>query len=630
MYQLRRPPFSRRLILAVGLLCLFATPLAAQSYIPPIGIPAPDFGIEEKWQDFYSRPNPWNQETEGWYFINQYHENASDNNTYGTPGNPRRTLPATIPAGSVVEIHGDYDFAPTGYDVVQTEGTKEQPVFIIGGEQPRVLRKWVFKSSYTIVENIEFTERGKITVVFPTHHLSIRHNALHNMPGKIGGYGKSDTERIHHIVIYKNQIHSQEGWDANPEIDLDNHGIKLSPYAEDVWVLENLAYNNGGSFIQVGDWNNPADNQKVRRFYIGRNTAYANRQSPIGLKQTSDVIISENHLFNNYAVQTNAAGQSGIVFQYGTGNVWIINNRIHSSNSGITAGSNSGGIGENQYIIGNLIYDIRVKEGYDYNTASAWAPAAIMMAGGKNRYIINNTIFDADGGIHCPGGGKMVISGNIVHTVNKGYHVFIENGNTAAASTLQNNILFQGSGAIKIRWGSRSELTVAEFETQFSDRGKDNLENDPAFADTAAADFRLSNNSPAIDSGRLSEVYQIFYDLYGLDISSDINGMQRPHGNGWDIGACEFNQVSGVADAQTSGGILRDMRLYPNPAASHIRFDLNGTAQSYRIIDLLGRVVRAQDRPAGTQISLRGLPAGIYFLEVRSDRAVRRMRFIKR
>ncbi len=536
---------SLKALASLTLMLVICHNAAAQAYEPPVGIPAPEFGINEQITDYYSRPSPWSQEVANWYFIDQYHPNTSNSNTFGTPENPRTTIPDPIPAGSVVEINGVYDYAPTGYDLITANGTQEAPVFIIGNNLTVVMRKWVLKSAYTIVENIEFTDFGKITIAYPSHHVSIRNNNLHHIAGKIGGSGISEAERNYHIVIYNNQIHSQDGWDQNPDIDLDNHGIKFGRYVEDVWILDNLAYNNGGSFIQVGDWNSPANNQLARRYYIGRNTAYANRQSSIGIKQSSDVIISENHLYNNQSIQTNAAGQSGIVFQYGPERLWIINNQIHNSNAGITSGSNSGGTGQNQYIVGNLIYNIHTPVDYAYNPDSAWSPAAIGLAGGVNRHLVNNTIYDIDAGINCPGSGSLQITGNIISNVTKANHIFVESGSTASASSVYNNLLYQDGLDSRIRWANSSVVNIAVFEASNPTQSGDNLELDPLFVNPVNNDLQLQVGSPAIDAAIASNVYQIFFELYGLNIRQDINANSRPRGSEWDIGAYEstFNSI---------------------------------------------------------------------------------------
>ncbi len=511
----------------------------AQTYQPPIGIPAPTFGIDQKVENFYTRPNPWNQETAGWYFVNQYHANASDSHTYGTPDNPRATIPDPVPAGSVVHISGTYDYAPTGYDLISCEGTSAAPVFIVGDTSAVVLKKWAFKSTYTIIENIEFTGLGKINIRYPSHHIAIRYNELHNMPGKIGGRGESDTERVDNIVIYDNKIHSQDGWNADPDSDLDNHGIKFDAYVDKVWVLDNVGYHNGGSFLQIGNMYN-GDLDRNKYYYVGRNLLYENRQSPIEIKQSSYIFISENVLYNNYKVQNNIAGQAGIYVMYGPAQIWIINNRIYNSNFGVAFGSNSGGGGQNQYIIGNLMYNIHMPDEYDYNVNTGWSPAAIMMAGGWNRYIVNNTIYDTDAGINVPGGGKAKIINNIISQTTRANHILIESGDAADSSEMYNNLLYQAGGSVKIRWGSNQIYDVAAFETANSVQSGSNLEAGPLFADSLNNNYWLQEASPAINSGIVADVYQTFSDLYGTDIRQDIHDTARPYDGNWDIGAYEF------------------------------------------------------------------------------------------
>jgi hypothetical protein len=58
------------------------------------------------------------------------------------------------------------------------------------------------------------------------------------------------------------------------------------------------------------------------------------------------------------------------------------------------------------------------------------------------------------------------------------------------------------------------------------------------FVDYANGDYRLRNNSPAIDSGA---------NLAGI-VDYDIEGNVRPRGSGWDIGAYESNYTRDITD----------------------------------------------------------------------------------
>ena len=513
-------------------------PLPASSTMP-LGIPDPGFGINEKLEDFYQRPDPWNEEVTGWYFVSPQHPQASDSNAFGTPQAPRATIPDPVPAGSVVVLDGEYDYAPTGYDRILVNGTASQPVFFIAEPGARITRKWRIEASYLIVDGLEFTERGKIEIRYPSHHVAFRNGEHHDMAGEFGGFGNSATEKVEYIVLYNNKIHSEDGWNQNPSVDLDHHGIKFDSWVDRVWVIGNEGYHNGGSFIQVGNRYAGHDLERNRYFYIGGNTLYENRQSPIEIKQSSDIIISGNLLYNNRRVQTNTSGQGGLAILYGPARIWVINNRIYNSNFGVKAGSNSGGEGQGLYIVGNVIHDISVEPGDSYNSNSAWAPAAVMLAGGDDRYVVNNTIWNVDGGIHSPSSPALQIQGNLIANVFKGYHIFLESNSTLTVSSAENNAFSQQDASVSLRLGNTLYSGIAAFEGAWNNANQ-NIEGNPELVSPQTHDYALSSTSALVDSGMESDIYQTFEDLYGLDIRQDIRGVARPQNGRWDIGAFEF------------------------------------------------------------------------------------------
>src|SRR4030095_10124475 len=67
----------------------FVSVTAQAAWQPPIGIPAPPFGINEVAPP---TPNPWTTPTPGFYYVNNQTGNDT-NNPYGTPANPRKTIP---------------------------------------------------------------------------------------------------------------------------------------------------------------------------------------------------------------------------------------------------------------------------------------------------------------------------------------------------------------------------------------------------------------------------------------------------------------------------------------------------------------------------------------------------------
>jgi hypothetical protein len=248
------------------------------------------------------------------------------------------------------------------------------------------------------------------------------------------------------------------------------------------------------------------------------------------VKQAVDVVISENTVYSHRPSDSSSGG--GMGFQYAPERVWFLYNHIYDCDYGITSGGDSGlGTGQNVYYVGNVIHDIHTSGSFNPN--SAWSNAGIMVAGLTNHYMANNTIFDVDAGINCTRDGTYVIENNIVSNVTQalGNAVFVEDSDTTWS--LNNNLFWQGGSSIRVRFGS----TVYNHSTH--GHGSSNLNSNPLFVNSAGDDFHLQSGSPAVNAGRVSNVYTEFQSRYGLDIRVDPDGVLRPQGSAYDIGAYE-------------------------------------------------------------------------------------------
>ena len=527
-----------------------------QAWIAPIGIPTPSFGVfETHWMyagatyDFGSGPEPYPDAGDGPYthYIDNTHPNATDsNNPYGTPTKPRLTIPATwIPAGSVLEIHGG-SYTQGARIALIANGTADKPVFVrgVGTPAPCMCPRLALYGHYLIVENIR-ADRG--TIVSSNDYGSVDHVAIRHaeMIGSqessgfcVANWG-TDAEYVSDVLLWDVDIHDMG--DINANFDQDFHGLAITSHVSNCWLLDSRIHTCSGSGLQVNA-SSRALQDTTHHIYAGRNLVYDTRQSGLFTKQAVDVIFSQNEIHDIRT--TDWSPSKGLGYQYAPERVWFLFNRVYNCEHGVFAGSDSGlGYGENIYIIGNVLSNIHTASAYNPNTA--WSPAAIMLAGGTNRYIINNTIYDADAGINGPGTGSYFIINDIISEVTLGHHVFVELGSTAQTSWLGYSILHQSGGDETIRWGSSTVRTVAGLHAANPTQAMNCSNADPRFVGAASRDFQFQADSPAIDAGLAVSTYQEFYQRYGVSISYDAwcvpRGMDGNNdgATGWDIGASE-------------------------------------------------------------------------------------------
>ncbi|WP_457670612.1 choice-of-anchor Q domain-containing protein, partial [Thiolapillus sp.] len=198
-------------------------------------------------------------------------------------------------------------------------------------------------------------------------------------------------------------------------------------------------------------------------------------------------------------------------------------------------------------------------------------------------------------GISCPGSGSLNIRGNIISDVTKSSHVFIEHGSIVDFSSLHNNLLYQRGGDASIRWGDGEILNVSEFEFEYPAQGQGNLEADPLFINPSSNNFFLQSSSPAIDRNTENDVYQIFQNLYGIDIRVDNDGDMRPQGAGWDIGALESSCSAVTTNTWTGTGNWSDAS----------RWSLNGTpARCSHVVVESGSTIHLRSGESGLAYSL--------------------------
>jgi hypothetical protein len=497
------------------------------SWRPPLGIPAPPFGITDTAP---SSPNGWTAPAEGFFYVDATNRNARDiGNPYGTPAMPRLTIPLVLPAGSVVELHGVYDQPHSSPNGLMAQGTAANPVFIRGAsrsDRPVIRRNWEMRGTYYVLENLEFgpaadrSTSGSLVVLSPTSHGVLRHSEMHGTPTE-GGMGvenwNNGASGVDNVVIYDNSFH--DNGDVNATYDQDVEGIHIGSYVHHVWVVDNELYRNSGDGIQI----NGTEPLKAttHHIFVGRNVSHHNKQGGFWVKQAVDVIFSQNVAYSHRPGNSSQGHCLG--GQYAPDFVWWIFNHAYDCEYGIALMSDfTDGGPTHAFFIGNVIHNIH-KTTLDVPAGNAWGSAAIMMAGGYERYLLNNTIYDVDGGINSPSPfGSLDIVNNIIVNVTApaGSHVNIEFPSLASHTRVHHNLFFPEP---RVAWGDPSSVRLTDAQLAAAVI----IAAPPGFVDPLKNDFHLRTDSPAVGRGAPHLVYAAYLKRYGVDIGSDIEGKPR-------------------------------------------------------------------------------------------------------
>ena len=238
-------------------------------------------------------------------------------------------------------------------------------------------------------------------------------------------------------------------------------------------------------------------------------------------------------------------------------------------------------------------------------------------------YFVNNTCMNAGGGWgHAqrpdPNGTHLMFFSNDANTssfnvMNNIFYNSTEWGvrwarrDNISDVFMDNNCWFETSGNI-----ARIENNYYDYESQWEEykatTGQDthSIAADPLLE----ADYTLKDNSPCINAG-----------LTISSVNQDYNGVVRPQGNNYDIGAFESNVLTALENVSKTDKVL----LYPNPVTNVLTIVTPGfdTASKLCIYNLSGQELMCQQiDQTEIEIDLGNLLQGVYIVKIVNDKSV--------
>jgi len=309
-------------------------------------------------------------------------------------------------------------------------------------------------------------------------------------------------------------------------------------------IRNNRLYHNELSGIEVSGRNNLIEGNEVWRTI----------QCHPNLTKVEDIASDNNGTKCPYYTAVSGLDADGMRF-FGQGDTFRKNN-IHD----IVLGDTINGVNVNvtphidcfQTFAGTtyeMAQNIIFEQNYCENLNIGMA--VFTLSGGANHLYIRNNIFKATGGIHNDSGADYLYIYNNVWANNLAFGTQGHPGAIKLAgihAIIQNNIFYdQAEYTVQII-GDTTNIKVDYNLAYNSDGttphcvswGNYNIcqpapnhelwKVDPQFVNPESGDFHLTSTSPAIDAG---------YNL-GTSVPNDYDGISRPQGAGFDIGAFEF------------------------------------------------------------------------------------------
>lgn len=234
--------------------------------------------------------------------------------------------------------------------------------------------------------------------------------------------------------------------------------------------------------------------------YNGEGLYLGEGDSPGIMDNTHNVSVEDCLIYNTK--------DEGVELKPGTYNMTVSNCVIYSSN-----------IEQDQYGAGGGAIEVDEEGTYNYYT------------GDPNQLVCNNIVYDTPIGIRAGNGGEFF--NNVVYSVTGNGILANNNDGDSYSRYIYNNTVDAPSSIALINNGATASIL-----NNIGPTGTDNLVTSSAyFVNEAAHNYNLVTNSAPIKAGA---------NLYSM-VQTDFNGNPRPSTGAFDIGAFQFESVSGSA-----------------------------------------------------------------------------------
>jgi PKD repeat protein len=316
---------------------------------------------------------------------------------------------------------------------------------------------------------------------------------------------------------------NRENYDGIQQLVIENNEVEFALTGNDGWQ----------ECLTVADG---VDGFIIRNNHVHHGGPGMNDGGPLGID--AKVGVRNGEIYGNHVHHIwRSSGIYVDAWDYHTYNIAIYGNLIHNcDDAGISIGGEQGGDVSNIDIYNNLVYDNC--GGYMGDPDESWG-SGISVNGGRGDFtnidIYNNTVYSNNEIGRANSGGigiyDRAVTGNIINNIVSDNDI----GQILMGINKANTIMVVDRNLIDGYTGNhKCEVT-----------GTNPILADPQFVNETARDLHLQGTSPAIDECNPA-----------LVPATDYDGVSRPQGDGYDIGAYEYESGPAAPVADFSGNPL--------------------------------------------------------------------------